>query len=336
MSVKILSPGLLSTIQDAGRSGYRKEGIIASGAMDLYAHRIANLLVGNEEEEASIEICMSGLSLQFEASHLVAITGADLSPAVDGISVKMWRPVWIPKGSILSFGAPASGCFAYLAIAGSFDVPEVLGSYATYLAAGLGGYRGRPLQTDDLLECKKATELLPLLNSLKHLGSGHSVVEAPWAPDTQLLPEYQENPVIRVIRGLEWELFNKESLQIFLAEPFRVTAHSNRMGYRLQGPSLSLATQAELLSSAVSFGTVQVPASGDPIVLAADHQTTGGYPRIANVISADFSSLVQTQAGKKIYFKEVTLAQAHQLLFEQQNKLVQLKLAIQIKLNQQA
>ncbi len=336
MSIRVVSPGLLSTIQDTGRHGYRKDGIIASGAMDLNAYRIANLLTGNNQVDACLEMCLTGATLSFETSHLIALTGADLSPTLDGTPVKMWRPIWVPKGSVLSFGAPRSGCFTYLAIAGGFDIPKVLKSYTTCLAAGFGGFKGRALLKNDLLECKIATELLPLLNSIHHLGSGHSVVEAHWAPDPMLLPVYDDNPVIRIIRGPEWNLFNRWSQEALLGQPFVVSAQSNRMGYRLQGPALSLATPAELLSGAVTFGTVQVPASGNPIILTADHQTTGGYPRIANVVSADFSPLVQTQSGKFIYFKEVTLAEAQQLLYEQESRLEKLKMAIYLKLNQEA
>ncbi|WP_224997383.1 biotin-dependent carboxyltransferase family protein [Cesiribacter sp. SM1] len=334
MSIKVISPGLLCTIQDAGRHQYKKDGIITSGAMDLDACKIANLLTGNNMEEACLEICMKGPELYFENSYLIALSGADLSPMLDGVAVKMWRPIWVPKGSTLSFGAPRSGCFTYLAVAGGFNIPKVLESYSTYLAARFGGYKGRALMKNDVLECNTAKEILPLLNSIYRLGSGNHVVEAHWAPDPQLLPAYDENPVIRFIRGPEWQLFSKASQDALLNEPFKVSARSNRMGYQLQGPELSLSRPAEILSSAVTFGTVQVPGSGNPIILTADHQTTGGYPRIANVISADFSPLVQTQAGKNIYFKETTLADAHQLLSEQGNKLELLRMAIHLKLNQ--
>ena len=331
MSLEILSPGLLSTVQDLGRRGYQKEGIIVSGAMDAFALRTANLLVGNLDKAAGIEITLMGPQIRFTADHLISITGADLSPTVDGKPLKMWRPVRVPKGSTLSFGKPVRGCRAYLAVAGSFELPPVLGSLSTYLRAGLGGMAGRALQAGDVIPCQHPPEASGLI--FPELGkSADTFKAATWSPDPALYAPQDEDPaVIRVIKGPEYELFSAKSREYLWGEKFQVTPQSDRMGYRLQGVKLRLAEEKELLSSAVSFGTVQVPAEGHPIVLMADHQTTGGYPRIAQVISADFSSMAQLVPGKKIRFREVTLEEAHQLYFEQEQKIEQIKRAIELK-----
>ncbi|MFD2248183.1 biotin-dependent carboxyltransferase family protein [Pontibacter ruber] len=334
MSIKVLKPGLLTTIQDTGRYGYQKEGIIVSGSMDKVALRIANLLVGNEQQAAALEITLLGPSLYFEADHLIAITGADLSPGIDGEPVKLWRPILVKKGGTLSFRAPVLGCRAYVAVAGSFDVSKVMGSYATYLRAGLGGFQGRALQTGDVISCKGANEKTAAYIQELSAGIGQSNhKQASWAPGAELYPAYEENPSIRAIKGPEYDLFTVSSQEYLWSEKFQVTTESDRMGYRLQSEQLSLTDSQELISSAVTFGTVQVPAEGQPIVLMADHQTTGGYPRIAQVITADLPKLAQVQPGKHIRFEEVSLEKAQQLYIEQEQKIEQLAWAIRTKIN---
>lgn len=334
MSFSILSPGLLTTVQDTGRWGYQKEGIIVSGAMDLRALRIANLLVGNPENSAAVEISHIGPTIKFTADHLISITGADLSPTINKVPVKLWRPIFVRKDSILAFGAPRSGSFAYLAVAGSFDVPAVMGSSATYLKAGFGGFEGKSLQAGDLLPCKGPAEGT-VYNFKESSGSQqHSFfVQARWFSDPSLYLSPEATPAIRFIKGPEWELFSQSSQNYFLEEEFKLSPQSDRMGFRLTGPLLSLATAAELLSSAVTFGTVQVPASGNPIILMADRQTTGGYPRIAQVITTDLSKLAQLPTGKTIRFKEIPLQQAQHLLIAQERQLHSLKRALRFKLS---
>ena len=335
MGIKVLKPGLLTTIQDTGRYGYQKEGIIVSGAMDTIAIRMANLLAGNLQTAPALEITLLGPELYFEEDHLIAITGAALSPSINGEAVKLWRPIWVTRGSILHFGAPLLGCRAYLAVAGGFTIEKVLGSYATYLRAGLGGLQGRALQAGDVLPYNSIEDTTNLyLQKLQTAFKAENHQQVSWLPAPKLHPPYEENPVLRAIKGPEYDLFNESSQNYLWSEPFLVTTASDRMGYRLQSSEpLLLTGHAELLSSAVTFGTVQVPAEGQAIVLMADHQTTGGYARIAQVITADLPRLAQVQPGRHIRFEEVPLEKAQQLYIEQEQKIEQLAWALQIKTN---
>lgn len=334
MSLKIEKPGLLTTIQDTGRYGFQKDGVIVSGAMDTIALRISNLLVGNNENEAAIEITLTGPSIRFEKNHLIALTGADISPSLNGKQIKMWRPVWVPQGSLLTFGQSLSGCRAYLALAGGFVIDPVMGSASTYLRAGLGGLNGRDLQTGDVLHTKPIPDdnrILKVFADAKP-GSRRSVMEAKWTIDPNLLPLYKESPAIRVVRGPEFEWFSESSREQFWEDSFMVTSPSDRMGYLLQGNALYLSDEKELISSAVTFGTIQIPSQGNPIVLMADHQTTGGYPRMAQVISADLPVLAQVVPGKSISFSEITLEEAQYLYIQQEKYIEQLKRAIETKI----
>jgi antagonist of KipI len=334
MSLKIISPGLLTTIQDLGRHGYQKVGIIVSGAMDTFALRAANLLVGNEEKEAGIEITLMGPKIFFGKRQLIAITGADLSPVINGKPVKVWRPLYVEEGSLLEFGSPESGCRAYIAVAGGFDIPEVLGSRSTYMRAGIGGLEGKPLQAGDVIPCNGYPEKLePFLNTLVAAQPEGAGTQTNWWVDPALYVTYEEPQPIRVLKGPEYKLFSEQSREDFWRMAYQVTAQSDRMGYCLLGTRLSLTEPVEIISSAVAFGTVQVPSEGSPIVLMADHQTIGGYPRIAQVISADFSKLAQLVPRHKILFKEVTLEEAHLLYIRQEKNLEKIKGALQLKIS---
>lgn len=315
MGFKVIKAGMLSTIQDLGRYGYQKSGIIVSGAMDKLALRTGNLLLGNKEEEAGLEVTLIGPVLLFEEAQLIILTGADLSPSIDGAPLTMWRPVHIPKGSILTFGKPASGCRAYLSVAGGFKIKPVLGSCATYLQAGIGGWEGRALKPGDRI---------PFRQACKDKGKFN------WTPDLKLYPNLDKQGV-RVIAGPEFGLFTKESTEAFFGQEFSISKENNRMGYRLDGPGIHQAKTEEMLSSAVTFGTIQVPQQGKPIILMADCQTTGGYPRIAQVITADLSILAQKQTGSQIKFELITLAEAQKYLQQQEQQIQQLKHTISLK-----
>ncbi|MCC9135623.1 biotin-dependent carboxyltransferase family protein [Pontibacter silvestris] len=332
MSIKIEKAGLLTTIQDTGRYGYQKDGIIVSGAMDATALRIANLLVDNNENEAAIEVTLVGPKIRFHENHLIAITGADLAPEIDGEQVQMWRPVYVKAGSLLQFKGPVNGSRAYIAISGSIAIPKVMNSYSTYLRAEFGGLNGKALQAGDVIPCKDpATDILALLKKRGLTNSDKAFIEVKWKLAPQLYPAYEENPTIRVVKGTEYELFSESSKSYLWKEKFQITSQSDRMAHRLQGVNLSLQEDTELISSAVTFGTIQVPAQGSPIILLADRQTTGGYPRIAQVITADFSQLAQIQPGKIVRFTEVTLQQAQQLYVKQEQNIEQIKRALDIK-----
>lgn len=331
--LNIIKPGLLTTIQDSGRYGFQKDGVIVSGAMDLTALRIANLLVGNDEGDAALEITLLGPSIFFEEDHLIAITGADLSPTVSGKEINLARPVFVRKGNRLNFGNPKKGCRAYLAVAGGFSIPKIMGSYATYLRAGIGGLGGRALQSGDQIPCNKpSSSASGIIKDLEATQITKPFVETPWyVAQPIVFPINREEHTIRVVRGPEYDLFSESSKGLFRSEKFKIMPQSDRMGYRLQGPMLEQTEKTDFFSSAVTFGTIQVPPEGHPIVLLADHQTTGGYPRIAQVITADFSIVTQLPPGKEIRFKEVSLQEAQQLYMAQEQLIEQIKRALYFK-----
>ncbi|TYR79365.1 biotin-dependent carboxyltransferase family protein [Priestia megaterium] len=332
MSIKVIRPGLLTTIQDLGRYGFQKDGIIVSGAMDKLALRIGNLLVGNDEGKAALEVTLMGPRLQFENDALIAMTGGNLSPVIDGEPVKMWRPVYVLKGSVLQFGVPVSGCRSYIAVSGSFAIDKVMGSTATSLRAELGGMNGRALQANDQIPCHQPTETgKEIMKRLKRKQTDRPFKQAFWSIHPKLLPRYEANPTIRTLQGAEFQWFTEESQQAFFDQPFTVTPQSDRMGYRLKGRTLLFKNEKELLSSAVTFGTIQVPKEGNPIVLLADHQTTGGYPRIGQVATVDLPILAQIPPGKQVAFKLISLQEAQRLLIQQEKQLDHIKLILRMK-----
>lgn len=317
MGINVIKAGLLSTIQDLGRQGYRKEGIIVGGAMDRLALLIGNLVLGNPEGCAGIECTLNGPELLFESDQLIALTGADLSPAIDGISLKMWRPVFVKKGSVLTFGTAVQGCRAYITVAGGFKLPFILESQSTYLKAGFGGFKGRALKKGDSLTFAKP-----------YTGAE---IKSNWTPELSKLYPLNQNSVARIIPGPEYGWFTEQARLSLTEQKFRLNKDADRMGYRLEGPVLSLPQPRELLSSAVTFGTLQVTGNGNPILLMADHQTTGGYPRIAQVISTDHSMLAQLRTGETIRFKLISLSEAHELLKLRALQIKQLKHTLMLK-----
>ncbi|TQR19705.1 biotin-dependent carboxyltransferase family protein [Psychrobacillus vulpis] len=325
MSVKVLHSGLLTTIQDIGRFGSQQYGVIVSGAMDSYSLRLANLLVGNMENEATLEITLFGTTLQFEEDTLIAITGGDFLATVDGVVAPLWRPVLIKKDSILKFNSAIRGSRAYVAFAGGINASEILGSKSTYLRAKIGGFEGRALQKGDVLLVGEGNYLS------KKLVQQLTKNNFSWSINCNELINFNQHQVIRVLKGTEFHRFNKESQQIFWEEPYSLTVQSDRMGYRLEGPPISLSENFELLSEGVTFGTIQIPSNGQPIILMADRQTTGGYPKIGQVITADLSSLAQLQPTATIRFKEVTQEEAEKLLIKNEQLINKIKTAIHYK-----
>lgn len=322
MRVQVIRPGLLTTVQDVGRYGFQKHGVLVSGAMDTFAMRIVNLLVGNAEGAATLEITLRGPTLRFEEPALIAIGGAYLSPKIDGQPVPEWRPVWVRAGSQLTFGAPVAGCRTYLAIAGGIAVPEVLGSRSTFLRGGIGGYAGRALAAGDLLTSgtpsiaaeRRMAQLEPL--------AGHDPFAATdWVVSSMLLPDYRKDPVLRVMRGTQFDAFDEQSQRQFLSGAFQVTPQSDRMGYRLQGSSLRLSKPLEMISEGVTAGTIQVPSEGNPIVLLADRQTTGGYPKIGQIATVDLPLIAQVKPGETVTFAEISLSEAQRLYVQREREL---------------
>jgi antagonist of KipI len=330
--ITILKPGLLTTIQDLGRSGFQKYGVITSGAMDQIAFRIANLLVGNQENQAGIEITLIGPSLRFETDLLISICGADFTPTINGDIVRLFRPIFVKKGSILDFGIAHNGARAYLAVAGGFDVPIVMNSYSTYLRAKIGGFHGRKLKSSDkLLLQSPSSATQKIISELSKKTGSNQYLELNWFVDSGLLPKYKNNHIVRVITGREFDLFSKESQKKFFQESYLITSKSDRMGYRLHGSPLFLEKQFEMLSEAVCFGTIQVPADGNPIVLLADRQTTGGYPRIAQIITVDLPVVAQAKPGNFLSFVRISHEEAQLLYIEREQEIKRLKKAIELK-----
>ncbi|WP_400246724.1 biotin-dependent carboxyltransferase family protein [Niallia sp. JL1B1071] len=333
MTITVVRSGMLSSIQDLGRYGYQKYGVIVSGAMDTYSLRIGNLIVGNQEGEAGLEITLLGPTLVFEKDTLIAITGGDLSPEIEGKQVPLWRPVLVKKGSVLRFGKIKSGCRAYLTIAGGFAIPKLLHSKSTYLRAGLGGYEGRALKAGDRIETNSMTSYSSnLFNKLKNKYTSQPFITTSWYVDFQKFITFNEYTV-RVLTGSHFSMCSTNSKLNFYTEKFTVSPQSDRMGYRLSGPELKLDEQVELLSEAVTVGTIQLPPDGHPIILLADRQTTGGYPKIAHVISVDLSLVAQMKPGGGICFQEITLKEAEALFIEREQWIGELEKFLKMKMN---
>lgn len=331
MSISVLKPGLLTTVQDLGRGGYQKNGLVVSGALDAVALRTANLLVGNAQNAAGLECTLRGPTLRFDADALLALTGADLAATIAGRPVPLSRPVAVRAGTVLAFGAPNASGRAWLAVAGGVAVPLVLGSRATYLRANLGGLAGRALRAGDVLPVGEWPATAGQLFGTLKLSESVSWAAFKWRVATAPGVRLGKPLVVRALPGPEYEQFVPASQRAFWAEQFTVTTAADRMGCRLSGPVLARTTATELLSSAVTFGTVQVPAGGQPIVLLADRQTTGGYPRLAQVITADLGRLAQALPGTRLRFQPVGLAEAQALYLAQEQRLRALARAVYLK-----
>lgn len=329
MSLRVARPGLLTTVQDRGRYGWQQHGVVVGGAIDAWALRVANLLAGNSADAAVLEATLIGPTLEFRHDHLFALAGADLGAALDGEPVQAFRPCAARAGSVLSFAGPRAGCRAYLAIAGAIDVAPVLGSRSTDLRAAIGGVEGRALARGDVLPVGAASSWSRAW--LEHLLSRERPC-AEWGAGPSVQGRPSAAPVVRALRGLEYEFFTEESRRALFDCEFRVSARSDRMGYRLEGPRLALERPLELLSAPVVRGTLQVPPGGDPIVLMADGQTVGGYPRIAQVITVDLPILAQAAPGARVRFREVSLAEAQALYLSAERDLRQLAGAIRSRL----
>lgn len=310
MTMRILKPGMLSSFQDQGRTGHQPLGVSVVGAMDQRAHQLANILVGNETDCASLEITITGPTLQFTQACCLALCGADLSPTLNGKPVAMNRPLIIRAQDELQFGAKKHGTRTYLAVHGGFVIPDVLGSQSTYLRSHFGGWHGRALKRGDEI---------PLQRPLKALGSNgeglEALAQALWSIKLYLPGTIagSSRARIRLIKSQQWDEFTPASHDALLSQPYRISPDSERMGYRLQGPDILMTTPRQMISEATTFGTIQVPAGGQPIVLMADRQTTGGYPKIAYVATVDLPLLAQMGPGDIMQFELVSLEAAQAL-----------------------
>ena len=306
-ALEITEPGMYTTVQDRGRYGYQRFGVPVSGAMDEFALRAANLIVGNDQGAAALETTVIGPGIRFLTDVQIAVTGADLSPRLDGEPLPRWETVQASKGGELSFHGMQDGLRAYLAVAGGLDVPVVMGSRSTYVKAGIGGLLGRALRTGDVL------------STLPNGPQDESLQRR--LPDDYDVPNYGEHHEIRVILGPQQDAFSSEVVSTFLYSTYTISLESDRMGYKLQGPPLTHQAGPDIVSDGNPLGAIQVTGDGVPTILLADRGTTGGYTKIATVISADIGRLAQAVPGHSLSFKSVGVEEAHHALRRQEDVL---------------
>jgi antagonist of KipI len=305
VAVRVIKPGMLTTVQDAGRWGYQSRGVPVAGPMDSYSFRLANALVGNDRGAAGLEITLLGPELEFETERVVAVAGAEFDLTLDGRPVPMEAPFLVSAESRFRFGARRRGARAYLAIAGGIATPPVLGSRATHLISTMGGFEGRALRAGDRLLLGDATDTRST---------------QPASPRHVPLPDGEAR--VRVLAGPQADYFSADSLDVLQSAPYVIGRQSDRMGFRLEGPRLTHARGADIISDATPLGVLQVPASGQPILLMADRQTTGGYPKIATVITADIAVAGQLGPGDSISFVVCTRREAMAALIAQERALM--------------
>jgi antagonist of KipI len=320
MTATVFRAGFLTSVQDLGRTGYRQFGVSLSGALDVFALRVANLLVGNDELAAGLEITFGGLQLQFADERIVAWCGGDFDVQIESRSLPAGHATRLQACEELKFGRPQIGCRSWLAISGGVDVPIVLGSRSTDLRANFGGFRGRILRDGDVLQLgARPGSPIPATERISSWSASK-----PWSQTAV------STPVLRFVRGVAWDLFNDLTIQRFTSEAFAVSNDSDRMGVRLDGPELRRDNNVDLISEAVAPGTIQVPSGGKPILLLGDCQTIGGYPKIAHVITVDLGIAAQLRAGDHVRFSEVSLADAHRLLLERESELKRFRIGLSL------
>jgi antagonist of KipI len=315
MKVLVRSAGFLTSVQDLGRTGFRQSGVSLGGALDPHALRVANVLVGNEENAAGLEATLGKVRLRFEDQRLVAWCGGEFAVRIGDRNLPPGHAGLAAKDDELTLTAPNAGGRAWLAISGGIDVPLVLGSRATDLRGNFGGYEGRALRDGDLLS---------LFEGRRFETAASGSASPTWAaPD-------RADPMLRIVKGTDWDRFTTEAQQLLLAGAFTVASDSDRMGARLEGPELRRTESGDLLSEAVAPGTLQVPPNGQPILLLGDCQTIGGYPKIAHVITVDLPLAAQLWPGKKVRFQEVSLEQAHRLLQEREEDFARFRVGLSL------
>lgn len=368
MNVTVIRAGFLTTVQDLGRTGHRQFGVSSGGALDLHAMRIANLLVGNDETAAGLEITQRDVRLRFEDERIISWCGGVYKASVALRSIPAGHSTLVSAGDELSISGPQQGCRGWLAISGGIAVAPVLGSRSTDLRGNFGGLGGRALRDGDIVPLGKNSERTNVwIDNLRAERIAQWSAPQPWSQTATA------NPVLRVVRGAEWNGFNDVTLQRFASEAFAVSPDSDRMGVRLAGPELrrtddvaepgeagqlfqerlrassselnrkSWTTQPiepigcpsggkrlDLVSEAVAPGTIQVPPSGMPILLLGDCQTIGGYPKIAQVITVDLSVAAQLCAGDHVRFSEVSIADAHGLLLQRERELERFRIGLSL------
>ena len=312
-NVKVLTPGMFTTVQDMGRYGYQRFGIPVAGVMDEYSYKIANYLVGNDENEAVLEMTFIGSNLEFAQDMVIAITGAEIKAYINNIEIPLWQSIAVKKGDILSFSGIRKGIRAYVAFGGELNVPVINGSKSTIVKSKLGGFDGRALKKGDELEIL-----------VSHYATAGKKL------DEKYIPKINTQERIRVLLGPQDDYFTEEGKKAFFAEKgYEVTAQSDRMGMRLSGEAVKHIEKADIISDGAVIGSIQIPADGMPIILMADRQTTGGYTKIGTVIKEDICKLAQMGQNSKIIFENIDINQAQEKYIEFYSKLDEIKKQIE-------
>jgi biotin-dependent carboxylase-like uncharacterized protein len=300
MTLAVLDPGLLTTVQDLGRPGYLRYGIPPSGPVDRDAFILANRLVGNPDTAAGLECTLIGPRLESRADATIAVTGAEMPVTLNDRDVPRWTAVSVKAGDVLRLGPARCGLRAYLAVSGGLDVPPALGSRSTYLRGQLGGLEGRQLKKGDCLPLGR-----PALS--QEILEGRRV-------QAKDIPSYSEEPEVRVILGPQADRFTADGIAAFLGSSYEMLPQSDRMGARLRGPRIAHARGHDIISDGVRVGGIQVVGDGQPIVLLVDHQSTGGYTKIATVCSFEIGRVGQVRPGQRLRFRSVAVSEAHAIL----------------------
>ena len=295
--------GPLTTVQDLGRFGHLRVGIPTSGPMDLDAFVLANRLVGNPDSAAGLECTLMGPRLEFTDERLVAVTGADMTPTLNGGAVEAWQGLRVKAGDVLRLGAAKSGVRAYVAVAGGLETPRVLGSRSTYVRGRLGGVEGRALRKSDRLP----------------LGPAPAARPRRLRPDR--IPAYPADALLAVVLGPQDDRFTPAGIAAFLEGPYEMLPQSDRMGARLKGPFIEHTRGHDVISDGVPMGGIQVIGEGQPIVLLADRQSAGGYTKIGTVCSFDLARVAQVKPGGRLRFRRVTVTEAHAMLRDRRRTL---------------
>jgi len=312
--------GFLTSVQDLGRTGFREFGVSRSGALDSFALRVANLLVGNDEGAAGLEITLGGLQVSFDDERIVAWCGGEFDVHIGSTALPAGHAAFLRTGEGLKFGRPQIGCRCWLAVSGGIDVSLVLGSRSTDLRANFGGFDGRTLRDGDVIPLGRRPGSPTPATGISSWTAPHD-----WASPAK------RGPILRFVRGIDSSRFNDVAIQRFTSETFTVSPDSDRMGVRFDSPELQREDNIDLTSEAVAPGTVQVPPSGKPILLLGDCQTIGGYPKIAHVITVDLGIAAQLRAGDHVRFSEVSLADAHWLLLERERELERFRIGLSLQ-----
>ena len=304
MGIRVIKPGMLTTVQDLGRTGYQSQGFSVAGVMDVRSFKIANLLVDNPENEPVLEFTLIGPTLEFTSDTIIAITGGNFNPTINGEPAPMYTAIYMHRGDILKFGVAQSGARGYVSFSSYLKVPVVMGSRSTNMKSSVGGFKGRKLQADDFILFRIKRRYIPYFLSRKLPADDFT----------------QERVTLRVVMGPQDDVFTKEGIETFLNNEYTVTSEFDRMGCRLDGPYIASKNGSDIISDGICLGSVQVPAHGKPIILLSDRQTTGGYAKIATVASVDIPKLAQCKTDFKVKFEAITVQEAQRLYLKEEHE----------------